>query len=157
MFSPPLDNATKLHYYSGMTMLSNTFAALRDVRYRLTKRRRALIIALFQSQTPLPVSDILVRMAKDGVSINKTTAYRELATLERLGSVTRVPMSDRKQYFELSSRDHHHHLVCIGCERVEDILVDESAIVEQEKRAASEYRFRAVQAVPSVEISSVNV
>ncbi len=116
-----------------MEKLEDILNSLESQGYRLTKARRALLSVLFQSRVPLSVPEILRRMKEDGVMVNKTTVYRELENLARLGAVQTIQLSDRKQHYELASREHHHHLVCIGCERVEEVDVEEKSILQEEE------------------------
>lgn len=108
---------------------------------RLTRARKAFIETLISSRAPLSVPDILEAFGKIGVKADKTTVYRELLRLERLGIVESVQLGDRKRYYELAHRDHHHHLVCVECEMVEDIDVDERELVSQERKASREKGF----------------
>ncbi len=90
-------------------------------------------MALFlREHTPLSVPQILDALSAQMIHVNKTTVYRELETLEKLGIVKGVKLEDRKQYFELATRDHHHHFVCVECEEIEDVLLDECDLERQE-------------------------
>lgn len=108
---------------------------------RLTKTRKALVSAFLETNTPLSVPDILDEFHQLRITMNKTTVYRELLRMQSIGIVGSVQLSDRKQYFELASRRHHHHLVCIGCETVEDIDVDEEELHREEHKASRERHF----------------
>lgn len=111
-------------------------AALRD-----TETRRVLLAILHESVGPLATPEIVARCHKAGRKANKTTVYRDLTVMEQAGIVHRVIVSDRKQYFELTERDHHHHFVCLECHKVEDILLDERDLVKQEVRLAKQRGF----------------
>ncbi len=108
------------------------FKTIKHKGLRLTKTRRAVLELLVATHTPLSVSRILDELACRGLSVNKTTVYRELEQLEKVGMVKSLSLQDRKQYFELATRDHHHHFVCIECDEVEDVLFDESDLLRQE-------------------------
>lgn len=73
--------------------------------------------------------------------VNKTTVYRELEQMQKLGMVESVQLGDRKQYYELTSRAHHHHLVCLSCERVEEVDVDETVLLKEEGKISQEKKF----------------
>ena len=100
---------------------------------RPTKTRKALFELFFRPKTPLSAPDIVRELKRARVAVHKTTVYRELERLEKLGIVETVRLGDRKRYYELAARGHHHHLVCLRCERVTDIDVDERALCEQER------------------------
>ena len=107
-------------------------AILKEHKLRLTKTRRAMIALFLREHTPLSVPQILAELSAQMIRVNKTTVYRELETLETLSIVESVKLEDRKQYFELATRDHHHHFVCIECEEIEDVLLDECDLERQE-------------------------
>ena len=114
---------------------------LSDAALRETETRRVLLSILHDSSGPLAAPEIVARCHQAGRKANKTTIYRDLTLLEEAGVIHRVIVSDRKQYFELAEREHHHHLVCLGCDAVEDVLLDEVALVRQEARLAKERGF----------------
>ena len=108
---------------------------------RSTKTRQALLTALHEAAGPLAPPEIVALCHEAGRKANKTTIYRDLAALERAGIVERVIVSDRKQYFELTERGHHHHFVCLECDTVEDILLDEADFLKQGERLAEQSGF----------------
>lgn len=114
---------------------------LSDAALRDTETRRVLLAILHDSAGPLATPEIVARCHKAGRKANKTTIYRDLAAMEQAGIVYRVIVSDRKQYFELTERGHHHHFICLECDRVEDILLDELDLARQETHLAKERGF----------------
>lgn len=111
-------------------------AALRD-----TETRRVLLAILHDSAGPIASPEIIARCHKAGRKANKTTIYRDLAALEKAGIVHRVIVSDRRQYFELTERSHHHHFICLECDKVEDVLLDEEELSKQEAALARKSGF----------------
>lgn len=59
------------------------------------------------------------------IGVNKTTIYRELERLVTEDLVLEVEFGDGKKRYELARQDHHHHAVCIKCDVVKDVKVDE--------------------------------
>lgn len=118
---------------------------LRSRKLRLTKTRKAFTELFSRSPIPLSVPDILRELQKLRVAVNKTTVYRELERMQNLGIVESVQFRDRKRYYELASRDHHHHLVCVRCERIEDVDVDESGLLLEERKVIREKDFAIVR------------
>lgn len=112
-----------------------------DAALRETETRRVLLGILHDSAGPLAAPEIIARCHKAGRKANKTTIYRDLLALERAGIVYRVILSDRKQYFELTERGHHHHFICLECHTVEDILLDERDLERQEALLAEQKGF----------------
>lgn len=107
-------------------MLESCLNQLTDQKLRRTKNREALLAVLHAAPGPLSPPEIVARCHQAGRAANKTTIYRDLEAMERAGIVRKVIVSDRKQYFELTERGHHHHLVCITCDRVEDITLSKA-------------------------------
>ena len=94
---------------------------LRSVEQRYTANRRMLIETLSEVSGPVTIAGIL-----DGRSgLPVSSAYRNLAVLERAGLVQRVVTGEERARYELAEEltDHHHHLVCSSCASVEDVTI----------------------------------
>lgn len=100
---------------------------------RQTETRRVLLEILHRASGPLAPPEIVVLCHRAGRKANKTTIYRDLAAMERAGVVRKVIVSDRKQYFELTERGHHHHLICTSCDHIQDIELEEEAVLKRAK------------------------
>lgn len=98
-------------------------ARLRAAGQRYTPARRALVEALATAGRPLTIPE--VRAVDRRLALS--SAYRNLAVLERAGIVHRIVTSDEHARFELAEglTEHHHHLVCDRCGRVDDFTVSE--------------------------------
>lgn len=79
------------------------------------------------------------------MTVNKTTVYRELERMRSLRIIESRQLHDRRQYYELASRGHHHHLVCLRCERVEDVDVNERELLLEEQKVSREKNFAIVR------------
>jgi Fur family ferric uptake transcriptional regulator len=86
--------------------------------YRVTPPRRAVLAAILQQQGHFSVDDLLHRCRGAG----RATVFRTIRLLTELGVVCRVLLDDGSLHYRLSQRSqHHHHLVCTGCGRVQDL------------------------------------
>lgn len=94
---------------------------LRGVGQRYTGKRRALVQALLRAGNPVPIPDLTD--ARNGLP--QSSVYRNLAVLEQAGAVHRVTTGEEFARYELAEdlTEHHHHLVCRSCGRVEDVTV----------------------------------
>ena len=92
---------------------------LAQLNQRLTPNRRRIIDVLVASDRPLTITEVLERA--DGLA--QSSAYRNLVVLEQAAVVHRVITHDEFARYELAEdlTEHHHHLVCTGCGRVEDV------------------------------------
>jgi Fe2+ or Zn2+ uptake regulation protein len=117
-----------------MTLDLHTTAAtrLRDDGQRYTTQRRALVDLLAAVDQPLTIPQLLERQP----GLAQSSAYRNLAVLERAAVVHRIVTSDEFARYELAEdlTHHHHHLICSSCGDVTDFEV--SATVEHELETA---------------------
>lgn len=127
-------------------MLDACLEQLETESFRQTETRRVILTILHETTEPLTPSDILVACHQAGRKANKTTIYRDLGAMERAGVVRRVMVSDRKQYFELTERGHHHHLVCSRCNAIEDVVFSgEDQLLKRSQQVAREKGFTIEQ------------
>ena len=83
---------------------------------------RLRILSLFESSTVrhLSAEDVYKALINEGEDIGLATVYRVLTQFEQAGLLERHHFESGKAVFELSSVDHHDHLVCLQCGRVEE-------------------------------------
>lgn len=112
-------------------MLNTCLKQLEAGEYRRTKTREVILTILHEAAGPLSPQVILTACHQAGRKANKTTIYRDLEVMERAGIIRRVMVSDRSQYFELTERGHHHHLVCTSCQMVQDIQINDQGLIRQ--------------------------
>lgn len=94
---------------------------LRRSGERYTPGRRVLVEALAGADRPPSIPDLLVSTP----GLAQSSAYRNLAVLERAGVVRRIATTEEHARFELAEdlTEHHHHLICTVCGSVEDFTV----------------------------------
>jgi Fur family transcriptional regulator, ferric uptake regulator len=88
---------------------------------RYTINRRALVQRLIAARRPLAIGDLIAGER----ALPQSSAYRNLVVLEEAGVVRRVLGEGDYARFELDEvlTEHHHHLVCSNCGRVEDVAI----------------------------------
>lgn len=94
---------------------------LRQVGQRYTSQRRALVELLSAAPSPLTLPQLLER----SVGLAQSSAYRNLAVLERAGVAHRIVTTGDHACWELTEdlTEHHHHLICNACGDVTDFTV----------------------------------
>ena len=94
---------------------------LRHDGQRYTSNRQRLVQVLSAARAPLTIPEIVT--GNDGLA--QSSVYRNLAVLERAGVVQRVVTTDEWARFELAETltEHHHHLICARCGRVDDVTL----------------------------------
>lgn len=107
---------------------------LRAAGLRATPARKAILKLLETVRTPLEVSIIFEKIKHEGVRTDPATVFRIMNTLTEKGVTTIVQLGDSTARYELSSRKHHHHLVCEACGKIEDMPGCPLADIEKDAR-----------------------
>jgi Fur family ferric uptake transcriptional regulator len=95
---------------------------LRHDGQRYTTQRRALVELLDAASAPLTLPQLLER----ATGLAQSSAYRNLAVLERAGVAHRIVTTGDHARWELTeslTENHHHHLICTACGDVADFTV----------------------------------
>jgi Fur family transcriptional regulator, ferric uptake regulator len=96
--------------------------------HRITASRRRVIEALVRAPAHFTVEEVAHLASRVG----RATVFRTMKLLQDLNVVCRVRMEDGSLHYRLSTRGHHHHLVCRTCGRVEDFSIcDVSSLVDE--------------------------
>lgn len=102
---------------------------------------RLKILDLFQhtDQQHLTAEDVYRLLMGEGMDIGLATVYRVLTQFEQAGLLERHYFESGKAVFELNKGNHHDHLVCLECGRVEEFFDPE--IEKRQNRIAKEHGF----------------
>ena len=100
---------------------------------------RIKILEVFQhtQRRHMTAEDVYKALLGDGADIGLATVYRVLMQFEQAGLLTRSNFESGKSVFELNEGQHHDHLVCLTCGRVEEFYDSE---IEQRQRQVAEAR-----------------
>jgi len=82
-----------------------------------TGPRMTILEALLNIKHPETVGEIFKRLKKNKIDL--VTLYRTLASFEKNKLVKRVDLHKDAIYYELNL-EHHHHIVCTSCNKMED-------------------------------------
>ena len=89
--------------------------------YKLTEQRIMVLDALRRNKEHLSAEDIAVQLYQEGRRVSRSTIYRTLAILEKLGLVNKLDVGDGQSRYEFAQTGKHHHLICIKCGKAIDI------------------------------------
>jgi Fur family ferric uptake transcriptional regulator len=94
---------------------------------------RIKILEVFQrtERRHLTAEDVFKMLLAEGADIGLATVYRVLMQFEQAGLLLRSNFESGKAVFELNEGQHHDHLVCLDCGRVEEFFDPE---IEQRQR-----------------------
>lgn len=74
-------------------------------------------------------------LLESGDDVGLATVYRVLTQFEAAGLVIRHRFETEHAVFELNDSDHHDHLVCVKCGKVEEFV---DSVIEERQRAVAE-------------------
>ena len=100
---------------------------------------RIKILEVFQktSQRHMTAEDVYRALLAEQADIGLATVYRVLMQFEQAGLLTRSNFESGKSVFELNQGQHHDHLVCLTCGRVEEFF---DPAIEARQRAIAQER-----------------
>src|SRR2546423_658047 len=103
------------------TWVEATTAALRSRGHRSGGARKAVIELLGRQHCCLTAQEVFDQLRSEGRRVGIASVYRTLEQLTRDGFVQRIDIGAGISRFEPIHADgqHHHHLVCGGCGKVE--------------------------------------
>ena len=105
---------------------------------------RIKILEVFQRTAlrHMTAEDVYKALLTDGADVGLATVYRVLMQFEQAGLLTRSHFESGKSVFELNEGQHHDHLVCLTCGRVEEFY---DAEIETRQGAVAQARGFALQ------------
>lgn len=103
---------------------------------------RLKILDLFQRTTErhLSAEDVYRLLLAEELDVGLATIYRVLTQFEQAGLLKRHHFESGKAVFELDKGDHHDHIMCVDCGRVEEFCDPE--IEARQNAIATEKGFR---------------
>ena len=99
---------------------------------------RLKILEVFQNsrQRHMTAEDVFRVLLDERTDIGLATVYRVLMQFEQAGLLTRSNFESGKAVYELDQGQHHDHLVCLDCGRVEEFYDAEIEQRQQQIAAA---------------------
>ena len=85
---------------------------------------RLKILDIFQAgkQRHMTAEDVFKVLLLDSSDIGLATVYRVLTQFEQAGLLNRSNFESGKAIYELNEGQHHDHLVCLDCGKVEEFF-----------------------------------
>jgi Fe2+ or Zn2+ uptake regulation protein len=118
----------------------STADRLREAGERVTRQRLAVADALIAAGRQVSAEDLYRRLHRDDPGIGRATVFRTLEALVVAGVARRLELDGHVYGYVACRPEHHHHLACDRCGRVEDI--DEAYIQPVTERIAANLGFR---------------
>lgn len=98
---------------------------------------RLKILDVFQNAQlrHMTAEDVFRLLLKDNADIGLATVYRVLTQFEQAGILSRNHFESGKAVYELNEGQHHDHMVCLDCGRVEEFYDPE---IESRQQAVAQ-------------------
>ena len=113
---------------------------LKSIGLKATLPRLRILDLFEQSDKRHMTAEEVYRLLTDvGQDIGLATVYRVLTQFEQAGLLMRHHFDSDKAVFELKQGDHHDHLVCLQCGKVEEFI--DAEIEKRQHRIAKERGF----------------
>ena len=102
---------------------------------------RLKILEIFQAgkQRHMTAEDVFRVLLDDRSDVGLATVYRVLTQFEQAGLLNRSNFESGKAVFELNEGQHHDHLVCLDCGKVEEFY--DAEIEKRQHDVASQKGF----------------
>ena len=114
---------------------------LRKVGLKVTIPRVKILQILENSTTKhLSAEDVYKALLEAEEDVGLATVYRVLTQFETAGLVTRHHFEGGHSVFELMPDDHHDHIVCDSCGKVEEFF--DEIIEQQQEKIAKKHGFK---------------
>ena len=115
-----------------MTTSGDTASRLADTGLRLTGPRLAVLDAIAALPGPFTIEELTAATPEVG----RATVFRTVKLLQEADVVCRMLLEDGGVRYEVSTRGHHHHLICSDCGNVEEFSNSElDALISSDARA----------------------
>lgn len=93
---------------------------------RLTRQRVIVAEALAAARRALSAQELYERISATHPTLGRATVYRALEAQVQDGMASRFERDGHVSAYVACDANHHHHLVCTRCQRVEDL--DETVV-----------------------------
>ena len=114
---------------------------LKDAGLKITLPRVKILQILESAEVHhVSAEDVYKLLLANDEEIGLATVYRVLTQFEQAGLVTRHNFEGGHSVFELSSDNHHDHIVCVRCGRVEEVI--DSQIEQRQEEVARKLGFQ---------------
>lgn len=108
---------------------------------RMTSQCGAILDVLLETNGHFTADEVYDRAGKAHSDLDRSTVYRTLFRLRKLGVVRETSGADGALQFEMVERGMHHHLICATCGAIAEVEDDALAPVRDHLR--ERFGFRA--------------
>lgn len=105
----------------GIDARKETFAVfVRGHGLKATRQRDRIVDVFLRSEGHVSIEDLLEKVRRADPRISAATVYRTVKLLEEAGVADRRSFEGRITRYEASTDEHHDHLICTVCGRIDE-------------------------------------
>lgn len=120
--------------------MKNTNLKKAGLKSTLPRIKILELLENIDTEKHLSAEEVYKLLLNQGDDVGLATVYRVLTQFEEAGLVTRHHFDGLHSIFELNRGEHHDHLVCTACGKVEEFY--DETIEKSQKKVAKEYSFK---------------
>jgi len=115
-------------------VLENFKKLLKTSKLKFTKQRELILEVIYNNRGHFTPEDIynLIKQTYPDVKLGIATIYRTLSLLEESGIVSSISFGVQGKKYEFGLIEHHDHLVCMRCGRIEEFRDDTIERLQEE-------------------------
>lgn len=118
----------------------NPKAILTRFSIKPTDKRIAILTVFQKNNNPVDSQFILDEVKKSHPAIDRATVFRTLNTFTEQGLLIKLEFNEGKSRYELSLKDHHHHVICTECGRF--VCIEQCNLKEIDREVTKDTGFR---------------
>ena len=113
---------------------------LKQKNLRLTPERQTIAGEVFRKKGHFDPEELHISLKKKGSDVSRASVYRTIPLLIEAGIIEEVERVDKHAHYEvILGREHHDHMLCLGCGSVIEFLSEE--MEELQDRICKEHNF----------------
>jgi Fur family transcriptional regulator, ferric uptake regulator len=113
---------------------------LNQAELRATPARIAAMQLLENTNQPVDAGMILDYLKTQKIDTDPATVFRMMNDFINKGITKQIQFQEGKARYELSNKNHHHHLVCANCGKIEEVEGD--FLKQMENKIYKDKKFR---------------
>ena len=124
-----------------MNTSENLIEKFRSKSFKITPQRLGIFKILEGNLNHPSAEDIFDKIKKTYPTISFTTVYKTLDILEKMGEVLKITIDDERKHYDPNT-DTHHHIICLGCNKISDVDGDSVSPELPERNIERVYPFQ---------------